>query len=167
MLEGLKLFVFVENKLRDGNHTFIQSSQNHQWPNMFNLPEGATFLLLGASLHVLALRKGEWDLTVFKILTTAAAAPLAIALCQISLQGVTLSSALWRSCYLVGSVTVGMYLSMVVYRVGFHRLNRFPGPFLARISNFYITGVAFRRHQEYSELEKLHKQYGDVVRIGE
>ncbi|KAK7738105.1 hypothetical protein SLS63_002438 [Diaporthe eres] len=59
-----------------------------------------------------------------------------------------------------------MFLSIVVYRVGFHRLNRFPGPLLARVSNFYIAGVAFRRHKEYFELDKLHQKYGDVVRIG-
>lgn len=134
---------------------------------MFNLPESTTFLLLGISLHVLVLRKGEWDLAVFKILTAVTAAPFALTLCQISLQGVAFSSALWRSCCLVGSLLSGIYLSMIVYRVGFHRLNRFPGPFLARLSNFYITKVVCRRHQEFIELEKLHKQYGDVVRIGE
>lgn len=134
---------------------------------MFNLPDGTTFLMLGVALHVLALRNGEWDLSVFKILTAVVTAPFALTLCQISLHGMAFSSALWESCYLVGSVISGIYLSMAVYRIGFHRLNRFPGPFLARLSNFYFTGVAFRRHQEYFELEKLHRQYGDVVRIGE
>lgn len=165
MSEGLNLLIFVENKLSEIRHSKVWTESSVA--NMFNLPDGATFLLLGVSLHILALRKGEWDLSVFKILTAAAAAPLALTLCQILLHEATFSSALWRSCYLVGSLTVGMYLSMVVYRVGFHRLNRFPGPFLARVSNFYITGVSFRRHQEYLELDKLHKQYGDVVRIGE
>lgn len=134
---------------------------------MFNLPDGATCLLLGVSLHFLVLRKGEWDLAVFKILTAAAAAPLALTLCQVALQGMTFSSSLWRSYYLVGSLISGIYLSMLVYRVGLHRLNRFPGPFLARVSNFYITGVVCKKHQEFAELDKLHKAYGDVVRIGE
>lgn len=140
---------------------------NSSATNMFNLPNGTTFLLIGVSLHALALRKGEWDLAVFKIITAVAAAPLALTLSEISLHGLTFASALWRSCYLVGSLICGIYLSMTVYRVGFHRLNRFPGPFLARLSNFYITRVVCRRHQEFIELEKLHKQYGDVVRIGE
>lgn len=105
---------------------------------------------------------------MFKILTAAAAAPLALALWQLSLRGgMALSSALLRSYYLVGSLIFGIYISMVVYRVGFHRLKQFPGPYLARVSNFYITGVVFGRHQEFSELNKLHKEYGDVVRIGE
>lgn len=134
---------------------------------MFNLPDGTTFLLLGVSLHVLALRNGEWDLSVFKILTAIIAGPFALTICQMSLHGMAFSSALWESCYLVASSISGIYLSMAVYRIGFHRLNRFPGPFLARLSNFYITGVVFRRHQEYFELENLHRQYGDVVRIGE
>lgn len=134
---------------------------------MINLPDGASLLLLGASLHVLVLRKGEWDLAVFKILTAAVAAPFALALYQVLLHGMIFSSAILRSFYVIGSLISGIYLSMIVYRIGFHRLNRFPGPFLARLSNFYITGVVFGRHQEFLVLEKLHKQYGDIVRIGE
>ena len=134
--------------------------------NMFNLSDGTTCLLLGVALHVFVLRKGEWDLAVFKLLTAAAVSPFVLAAWQTTLHGMTLSSALWRSYHLIGILIFGIYLSMAVYRVGFHRLNRFPGPFLARISSFYITRVVFKRHQEYLELDKLHRQYGDVVRIG-
>jgi hypothetical protein len=133
---------------------------------MFKLSDGTTCLLLGVALHVLVLRKGEWDLEVFKILTAAAIGPFALAVWQTAVHETTFSSALWRSYYLVGILILGIYLSMAVYRVGFHRLERFPGPFLARLSNLYITGVVFKRHQEFLELDKLHKQYGDVVRIG-
>lgn len=133
---------------------------------MFNLSDGTTSLLLGVAIHFLVLRQGEWDLAVFKILTAAAGGPFALAVWQTALHGVTFSSALRRSYYLGGILICGIYLSMTVYRVWFHRLRRLPGPSLARISSFYITGVVFKRHQEYLELEKLHKQYGDVVRIG-
>lgn len=136
---------------------------------MFQLPDSTVFFLLGVSLHNLVLKNGEWDLAVFKILTSAAAAPFALALCHMYLSGsgTTFSSALWKSSYLTGSLILGIYLSMIVYRAAFHRLKRFPGPFLARLSNFYITGVVFGTHQEFVELDKLHKRYGDVVRIGE
>lgn len=133
---------------------------------MFSLSDGTTSLLLGVALHFFVLRKGEWDLEVFKILTAAAVGPFALAVWQTALHGVTFSSALWRSYYLGGILILGIYLSMTIYRVSFHRLRRFPGPFMARISGFYITGVVFRSHKEYLELDKLHKQYGDVVRIG-
>ncbi|KAG8163285.1 hypothetical protein KVR01_006582 [Diaporthe batatas] len=133
---------------------------------MFNLPDGTTCLLLGVALHLLALRKGEWDLAVFKMLAAAAVGPFALAVWQTALHGVTFSSALHRSYYLGGTLISGIYLSMTVYRLWFHRLRRFPGPFLARISSFYITGVVFKGHQEYLELDRLHKKYGEVVRIG-
>lgn len=42
----------------------------------------------------------------------------------------------------------------------FHRLSRFPGPFLARLGNFYIMARVLRTHQEYSVLQSLHNKYG-------
>jgi cytochrome P450 family 628 len=133
---------------------------------MFSLSDDTTCLLIGVALHVFVLRKGEWDLAVFKMLTAAAISPLVLATWQAMLHGMAFSSALWRSYRAVGISIFGIYLSLTIYRVGLHRLNRFPGPFLARVSSFYITGVVFKRHQEYLVLEELHKQYGDVVRIG-
>lgn len=133
---------------------------------MFKLSDGTTCLLLGVALHFLVLRKGEWDLAVFKMLAAAAVGPLALALWQAALHGVTFPSAL-RTSYCLGGILIsGIYLSMTVYRVCFHRLGRFPGPFLARISGFYITRAVLKTHQEYLELDNLHKKYGDVVRIG-
>lgn len=43
---------------------------------------------------------------------------------------------------------------------------RFPGPVLAKLSNFYVTSLSAKSFQLYKEVEKLHKRYGDYVRIG-
>ncbi|KAH8585673.1 cytochrome P450 monooxygenase-like protein [Bisporella sp. PMI_857] len=52
----------------------------------------------------------------------------------------------------------------VVFNLFFHQLAAFPGPKVAAITNLYYaklwTGGNFAR-----DLEKLHKQYGDIVRI--
>ncbi|KAJ5758202.1 Cytochrome P450 [Penicillium nucicola] len=55
---------------------------------------------------------------------------------------------------------------MLVYRAFLHRLSRFPGPFLARLSNFYVTALSGKKLQLCDEIQKLHQQYGDYVRIG-
>ncbi|KAJ7648640.1 high nitrogen upregulated cytochrome P450 monooxygenase 2 [Mycena polygramma] len=59
-----------------------------------------------------------------------------------------------------------LLLSVVVYRVSpFHPLAHIPGPFLFKISNLVIAyhSVGGRRNVL---MEKLHKRYGKVVRIG-
>ncbi|KAF7558005.1 hypothetical protein G7Z17_g333 [Cylindrodendrum hubeiense] len=59
----------------------------------------------------------------------------------------------------------GIYSSIIVYRGAFHRLNRFPGPFAARISNLYVTLLSIKKFQLYEEVQQLHEKYGDIVRI--
>lgn len=60
---------------------------------------------------------------------------------------------------------LGVYSSMLVYRGFFHRLGKFPGPFLARLSNLYLTMMSSNLHL-YEEIGKLHRTYGDYVRTG-
>jgi hypothetical protein len=62
---------------------------------------------------------------------------------------------------------LGVFASMALYRGLFHRLSAFPGPFLARFSNFYITYLSIKRSHLYEEVEQLHQEHGDFVRIGE
>lgn len=55
--------------------------------------------------------------------------------------------------------------SMLVYRTFFHRLRRFPGPFVARLSKFHAVYLS-RNFQYNLELQKQHEKYGDIVRTG-
>lgn len=60
---------------------------------------------------------------------------------------------------------LGLFSSLVVYRLFFNPLNRFPGPVLARVTKLYhvyLNADLLGHH----ELEKLHQQYGPYVRIG-
>ncbi|KAH7913197.1 cytochrome P450 [Hygrophoropsis aurantiaca] len=56
--------------------------------------------------------------------------------------------------------------SLFLYRLSpFHPLARYPGPLLCKVSKFWMAWVSSdgKQHQYYC---KLHKKYGDVVRIG-
>ena len=66
----------------------------------------------------------------------------------------------------VGCHILAIYGSMLIYRAFFHRLRKFPGPFLARLSNFHVAGLSAKKVQLYEETERLHKLYGDYVRLG-
>jgi hypothetical protein len=46
-----------------------------------------------------------------------------------------------------------------------HGLNRYPGPFLASLTNWWRFFDVYGRRSELTHI-KLHQKYGDVVRLG-
>ena len=64
------------------------------------------------------------------------------------------------SCFLGG-----LYTSLIVYRAFFHPLNSFPGPYGARLSNFWLS-AQLKDGQAYRKVAELHAEYGDFVRVG-
>ncbi|KIW88830.1 uncharacterized protein Z519_10314 [Cladophialophora bantiana CBS 173.52] len=65
-----------------------------------------------------------------------------------------------------GAFLVGVYGSIAIYRLFFHRLRKFPGPWGAKLSRFWALKRSMKKVQFNYEVEALHKQYGDFVRIG-
>jgi len=59
-----------------------------------------------------------------------------------------------------------LFTSIFIYRAFFHRLKKYPGPFIARVTKFYDVALAVPKLRYYLEIEKLHKQYGDYIRVG-
>ncbi|KAF2117998.1 benzoate 4-monooxygenase cytochrome-like protein P450 [Lophiotrema nucula] len=55
--------------------------------------------------------------------------------------------------------------AVAVYRLTFHPLAKYPGPFLAKITDIHLAWYAYKgsRHLEYY---RCHEKYGHVVRIG-
>lgn len=119
----------------------------------------------GISAHILIYRHGEWDLHAPAIFMSYTSTLLSAMILE--------HAAAWTgapySIPLINTVLchiAGIYVSMLMYRAFFHRLAEFPGPFLARLSNFYVTALSAKKMQLYNEVQKLHRQYGDYIRIG-
>ncbi|KAB2573294.1 Averantin hydroxylase [Lasiodiplodia theobromae] len=56
---------------------------------------------------------------------------------------------------------------MGIYRLVFSPIRNFPGPRLGALSSFYRVYVALRSNiRLFTEVQKLHEQYGDYVRVG-
>lgn len=122
-------------------------------------------VVTGISLHQLVFRHGEWDTS----------SP-SIVVCHLLLLLVGSTGAhygmlqgyspllIWK---IGGYYLLGLYSSMLVYRGFFHRLRQFPGPFLARLSNFYLTRLSAKNLHLYEEVQALHREYGHFVRVGE
>ncbi|PHH89001.1 hypothetical protein CDD83_6778 [Cordyceps sp. RAO-2017] len=72
---------------------------------------------------------------------------------------------LWAFLGLALGSAVLYALGIVVYRVFFHPLAKYPGPFLAKITDAYQTSHAYKgdRHLEFW---RMHQKYGKVVRFG-
>lgn len=122
-------------------------------------------VVAGISLHLLVFRHGEWDTS----------SP-SVAVCHLLLLSIGSAGAHYgiiQSCSplliwnIGGYYLLGLYSSMLVYRGLFHRLCQFPGPFLARLSNFYLTRLSAKCLHLCEEVQALHREYGDIVRVGE
>ncbi|OMP88547.1 Cytochrome P450 67 [Diplodia seriata] len=129
-----------------------------------NVSTWATSAILGAAFHA-GTQWLEPDLIVPQ--TAACFAVLALAGVYVDVQ--VFDKPLVDTATTLAIVTFGFLLSLtvstLVYRVFFHRLRKFPGPFAAKLSKFYSLYLS-RNLQYHFEAEKLHKKYGDVVRTG-
>lgn len=67
---------------------------------------------------------------------------------------------------LLGAVVLVYHITRILYRLYWHPLAKFPGPRLAAATSAYeIYYDVLKRGQFIWELERLHKQYGPIVRI--
>ncbi|KAH6843376.1 cytochrome P450 monooxygenase-like protein [Chaetomium sp. MPI-CAGE-AT-0009] len=117
----------------------------------------------GVLTHLAVFRRGEWDVaspSVFVFYTTVFAAA------SLASYSSFISTPLSVIAQMAGSHVAMLYTSVLVYRAFFHRLSKYPGPFLARLTNFYITALSMKRLHLFKEVQKLHEQYGDYVRLG-
>lgn len=64
-------------------------------------------------------------------------------------------------CFVAGATS-----STVIYRLFFNPLNRFPGPYLARLTDFWMSIHVGKALDQYRKLDALHKKYGPYVRTG-
>jgi hypothetical protein len=129
--------------------------------------QAAAAFVSGVLLHVALYQRGEWDLAIPKVLGVYVA--------------VTVGAVVWDTLYTKDSLThtinavlwleathfAGIAVNMTVYRLCFHRLRSFPGPLWARLTNGYHTMLSAKNLCLYEEVQNLHRQYGDFVRIGE
>ena len=132
-------------------------------------PAYAVAFAAGVVSHHLLFRFGEWDLATTKILTgffTLQATTVVALLYEPTFYKKNSLAAFSTALTLGVCALTGLTLSILTYRGFFHRLNKFPGPFSARLSNLYATALSAKKLHLYEEVEKLHKQYGDYVRLG-
>ncbi|KLO97291.1 pisatin demethylase cytochrome P450 [Fusarium fujikuroi] len=125
---------------------------------------GAAFIL-GVLVHIFVLRKGEWDLWTVKFFKAWATYEVTVSLFLTQLYSFSVWQAVSVTNKWFASFAAGLTISILSYRAFFHRLNRFPGPFIARLSTVYATYLAVDEEHMYLEVQKLHEKYGDIISI--
>jgi hypothetical protein len=125
-----------------------------------------TLFLVGILTHVFIFRKGEWDLWASAFLRAWVFYEFATPCLLIKYGNLSTWKAFSTTNKSLLAFVVGLTISILTYRAFFHRLSRFPGPFRARLSNFYATKLANKDEHMYLEVQELHRRYGDIVRIG-
>lgn len=55
---------------------------------------------------------------------------------------------------------------MAIYRAFFHPLCGYPGPFMARITQFWLPFNVSEKADSAWFIDRLHKKYGEYVRLG-
>ena len=121
--------------------------------------------VLGLASHLLFFIRGEHHLAGPLLLRLYVLAGVALFGGQLWWHGYRVREAVEWTALVVGAYVGALGGSIVVYRLFFHRLRKFPGPFGARVSKFWqVLRVLDSRN--HLLLDRLHARYGDFVRTG-
>ena len=121
-------------------------------------------VLAGVLSHVLVFIRGEYHLQAPKIFLLFFLLSVGLLFSQSS-HGNDLRSAVGNTISIGTSYLFALFTSIIVYRIFFHKLRRFPGPFFAKVSKLWHV-IQLLRKPNFRLLDELHDFYGDFVRIG-
>ncbi len=124
----------------------------------------ATSAGLGIAFHITVLRVFEVEQFLYNLLLLLAMATAALAYSHY-LVWLSVVDALVRTFLIATSFNCGILASILVYRLLFHPLRKFPGDFGAKITAFYALAQA-SNSKYHKEVERLHEQHGDFIRTG-
>jgi hypothetical protein len=121
---------------------------------------------VGVLSHLLYFIRGEHHRYAHKWITRALTGIAIVAVGALRVSAYQPLPTLVLTFVLTTMYFVGLYGSMVLYRMFFHPLRKFKGPFLARASNLYHMRM-IRKSDNYLVMKKLHEEYGPIIRTGE
>ncbi len=130
--------------------------------NLLLLPVSFT---AGVLSHLLFYKHGERHLFPFRYVQFYLLLLAILTVARSHYLSVPTSQALKSSCGLSGIYFLGLYSSLIIYRLFFNPLNRFPGPYFARLTKFHHV-VRNKNLDGHHKLLELHQKHGQFVRIG-
>ncbi|PTB64968.1 cytochrome P450 [Trichoderma citrinoviride] len=123
-------------------------------------------LVAGVTSHHLIFRRFEVDGYAWQLLFIFLGSSAVLIIAHIRIGGYSLILAICRALLVSNAYNAGVVVSSLTYRAFFHPLNRFPGPFMAKLSRFYAMRNAAKSLKAFEDIQRLHETYGDIVRVG-
>ncbi|GAW25695.1 putative cytochrome P450 [Rosellinia necatrix] len=122
-------------------------------------------LVAGITSHVAFFRVGEHHMYGNKCILASIAGFALSTTVQFHLFQLSANAAVLRTIVIASSYLGGLYSSIVIFRLFFHPLSRFPGPLGCKISSaWFATYLAGR--DVFRQLVKLHQEHGNFVQFG-
>lgn len=120
--------------------------------------------ICGVLSHVLYFIRGEHDLQPLRIFVVSMIVQIILSTYLFTLYG-SFTTSFAHIIFVDVSFLTSVSTSIVVYRLAFHPLRHFPGPFWSKVTKAY--GVVLSMNTRYAHgTAEMHNQYGDFVRIG-
>ena len=119
---------------------------------------------LGVASHLMYFIKGEHHQESVRYVQLLFFVPIIITYVLFSITH-NVAGSLGASAALTISWLAGLYASMLTYRLFFHRLHKFPGPFMYKTSKLWHV-AQLGELDNFRKLDAMHKQYGEYVRVG-
>ena len=118
----------------------------------------------GLASHLIFAR-GEYHLKAPALFRVYLLLAMLICVSEYRLDGQKLGRAIINTWAVSLSYCIPLFTSIGTYRASFHPLSKIPGPQLARVSSFWHV-IQCRESKNHLLIERLHRQYGAVVRTG-
>jgi tryprostatin B 6-hydroxylase len=119
----------------------------------------------GVVAHQGVFKYGDWHLHGPHILASHLALGL-LMLFYVSRDDYVLVDAFRRVAVIAAAYLGGLFSSMTIYRLFFHRLSSFRGPRLAAITKFWhVWHIRYSTNHIFQQ--KIYEGYGPIVRTGE
>jgi hypothetical protein len=123
--------------------------------------------LLGSFSHIILFKNFELDVWIPSFIFTSLVSLSSLSYYHFHYDALSPAATIVCTAKEASCFVLGIFISMTIYRLFFHRMRHFPGPIPARVSRFYNLYLSGKNVQYHVELDKLHKQYGDFVRTGQ
>lgn len=123
--------------------------------------------IIGFSAHQMVFIRGEWHMRAPLILYSHVVFTTIIFIARLNLHSSNLTEVMRDTSAVLLAYLGGLFGSITIYRLFFHRLRSFPGPVWAKTTKFWhVVKCILTRSQNHIILDNLHKTYGDFVRTG-
>jgi len=122
--------------------------------------------LVGVASHLGYFIRGEHHLEGLTLLLLALISPAAVFVAAQNFLEIGSGEAAKVTIAALLSYYGALFTDIVIYRLLFHRLRRFPGPPLLKITKLYHMALIAKRKNNWVVRDAWHRKYGDVVRVG-